>query len=41
MQAGTNASDRYVEGTFDYNKCRLTFKADGKVFDRCPLIGLR
>jgi mono/diheme cytochrome c family protein len=24
------ANDRYVDGQFDYNKCRLVFKADGK-----------
>jgi hypothetical protein len=28
-------SERYVDGVFDYNKCRLVFKADGKViFDK-------
>jgi mono/diheme cytochrome c family protein len=25
------ASERYVDNQFDYNKCRLVFKADGKV----------
>src|SRR5262249_17759808 len=25
------ANDRYVDGLFDYNKCRLTFRADDKV----------
>jgi mono/diheme cytochrome c family protein len=25
------ASERFVDGVFDYNKCRLLFKADGKV----------
>jgi hypothetical protein len=25
------ASERYVDGVFDYNKCRLIFKVDGKV----------
>ena len=24
------AAERYVDGVFDYNKCRLTFKADGQ-----------
>ena len=24
------ATERYVDGVFDYNKCRLTFKADGQ-----------
>jgi hypothetical protein len=24
------ASERYVDGVFDYNKCQLTFKVDGK-----------
>jgi hypothetical protein len=26
-----SASERFVDGVFDYNKCRLVFKADGKV----------
>jgi mono/diheme cytochrome c family protein len=25
------ASEKYVDGVFDYNKCRLVFKSDGKV----------
>jgi hypothetical protein len=25
------ANERYVDGVFDYNKCRLVFKVDGKV----------
>ena len=36
MPAGTSSSldltatERYVDGVFDYNKCRLIFKADGQ-----------
>jgi hypothetical protein len=29
-----SANETYVDGMFDYNKCRLTFKADGKVLHR-------
>jgi hypothetical protein len=27
----TSANERFVDGVFDYNKCRLLFKVDGKV----------
>lgn len=29
--ADLTANESYVEGVFDYNRCRLVFKADGKV----------
>ena len=31
LVADLTASERFVDGVFDYNKCRLVFKADGEV----------